>query len=358
MFSRMKNDRKAHLVVILALLQMFILIGCNNASSNLEEANESVDISSKTLAIVSKGAGNLYNEIEAEGYEEVIEEAGATCIVVHPENTTVEEQITEIGNLVVDGVNALAVCANDEDALGDVLYMASQAGVVVTALDSNVNPKSRLTFVNQVGTEEIASALMKGVLDITGGEGQWAILSATSQVSNQNAWIAKMKEIMEEEEYSGLSLVDIVYGDDEYNKSVSKTKQLLNKYPDLKVICSPTVVGMYAAAETITQANATGRVKLTGLGLPSQMADYIGYDTSHCCPYMYLWNPKDVGRLSAYTSIALLKGDITGVMGEKFIAGDMGEYEITEALDGGTEIILGPPLKFDESNIDYWKDLY
>ena len=40
---------------------------------------------------------------------------------------------------------------------------------------------------------------MDAVLDIAGGEGQFAILSATSQAANQNAWIDAMKKIMEED---------------------------------------------------------------------------------------------------------------------------------------------------------------
>ena len=88
------------------------------------------------------------------------------------------------------------------------------------------------------------------------------------------------------------------------------------------------------------------------------MAEYSGDEDSHSCPYIYLWNPIDVGRLGAYTSIALVNGDITGAEGETFTAGDMGEYTITDAGDGGTEIILGPPFKFEPSNIDEWKDVY
>jgi rhamnose transport system substrate-binding protein len=36
----------------------------------------------------------------------------------------------------------------------------------------------------------------------------------------------------------------------------------------------------------------------------------------------------------------------------------MGDYEVVEAADGGTEVILGPPFQFDSSNIDEWKDVY
>ena len=230
------------------------------------------------------------------------------------------------------------------------------AGIKVSCLDSKTNTDSRQTFVNQAGAQEIGQALMDAVYDISGGEGQWAILSATSQATNQNSWIEAMKEVMKDEKYSKLELVEVTYGDDEPQKSTDQTQALLSKYPNLKVICAPTTVGINAAAKVLQDEKSS--VKLTGLGLPSEMAEYIGDDDAHSCPYMYLWNPIDVGRLGAYTSIALVDGTITGAEGDTFTAGDMGDYEIVVASDGGTEIILGPPYKFDSSNIDEWKDVY
>ncbi|MGF6364727.1 ABC-type sugar transport system substrate-binding protein [Aequitasia blattaphilus] len=231
------------------------------------------------------------------------------------------------------------------------------AGIKVSCLDSKVNADSRMTFVNQAGTTEIGQSLMEAIYDITGGEGQWAILSATSQAANQNAWIEAMKEVMaDDSKYSKLELVEVAYGDDEPQKSTDQTQALLSKYPDLKVICAPTTVGINAAAKVLQDEKSS--VKLTGLGLPSEMAEYIGEGDDFSCPYMYLWNPIDVGRLGAYASIALVNEDITGAEGDTFTAGDMGDYEVVKASDGGTEVILGPPFKFDPSNIAEWKDVY
>jgi rhamnose transport system substrate-binding protein len=85
------------------------------------------------------------------------------------------------------------------------------------------------------------------------------------------------------------------------------------------------------------------------------MATYI---ENGACPYMFLWNPIDVGYLGAYTGVALVKGTITGKEGDKFKAGRLGEYTIVKASDGGTEVVLGPPFKFDPSNIADWKTVY
>lgn len=331
-----------------------LLAGCGNKTGT----NNDNKTSEKTFALITKSAGNPYNEKEAEGFKEIIEKEGGTAVIKHPEKATAEAQITMINELVAQGVNSIAIAGNDYDALQPALKAAMSKGIKVSSLDANVNKESRLTFVNQAGISEIGQTLMDAVLDISGGEGEWAILSATSQATNQNAWIESMKKVMQDSKYSKLKLVEVAYGDDEYQKSVDQTQALLQNFPNLKVICAPTTVGIMAAAKVIQDKGLAGKVKLTGLGLPSEMADYIGNDDKHACPYMYLWNPIDVGRLSAYTSMALVSGDIKGTAGETFKAGDMGEYTIVEAADGGTEIIVGPPFKFDPSNIDKWKEVY
>lgn len=310
----------------------------------------------KTFAIVTKAAGNPYNEKEAEGFKEAIEAEGGQAIVKHPETATADAQISVIQSLISQQVDAICIAGNDENALQAALEEAMDAGIKVSCLDAKVNAASRMTFINQAGTMEIGEALMDAVLDISGGEGQWAILSATSQATNQNAWIEAMKEVMQNEKYSKLELVEVAYGDDEPQKSTDVTQALLQNYPDLKVICAPTTVGIAAAAKVLQDSGAA--CKLTGLGLPSEMSEYIGDDDEHSCPYMFLWNPVDVGRLGAYTSIALVNEEITGASGDTFTAGDLGDYEIVEASDGGTEVILGAPFKFDPSNIEEWKDIY
>lgn len=310
----------------------------------------------KTFAVITKAAGNPYNEKEAEGFKEVIEAEGGKVIVRHPETATAGAQISVVQSLISQEVDAICIAGNDENALQACMTEAMDAGIKVSCMDAKVNAASRMTFVNQAGTMEIGKALLDAVLDISGGEGQWAILSATSQATNQNAWIEAMKEVMKDEKYSELELVEVAYGDDEPQKSTDVTQALLQTYPELKVICAPTTVGIAAAAKVLQDSGSS--CKLTGLGLPSEMSEYIGDDEEHSCPYMFLWNPVDVGRLGAYTSIALANEEITGAAGEKFTAGDLGNYEIVEAADGGTEIILGAPFKFDSSNIDEWKDVY
>jgi rhamnose transport system substrate-binding protein len=260
-----------------------------------------------------------------------------------------------INELVAQKVDAIAIAGNDFDALQPALKKAMEQGIKVLSLDASVNKDSRMVHINQADSEKIGRTLIQATKEMVKGEGQIAILSATSQAANQNTWIEWMKKELEEGDYKGLDLVKIAYGDDEFQKSVDETEALLKNYPDLKAIIAPTTVGIMAAAKVVTDKGLIGKVAVTGLGLPSEMAEYIANGS---CPWMYLWNPIDVGGLAAHASIALVKGDITGVAGDKFEAGTLGSYEVISAADGGTEVLLGAPFKFDPDNIDEWKSVY
>ena len=334
-----------------------VLAADDKSDDTKTEAAAGDSAKDKKIALVGKAAGNAFFEIAAKSFQETVEAEGGEVQVVYPETATADAQIKVLDNLISQDFDAICMSANDVNALQAKLEEAMDAGIKVSSFDSAPNKDSREIFVNQAGTKEVAQALMDAVLDISGGEGQFAILSATSQSANQNAWIDAMKTIMEgDDKYSKLELVDVVYGDDEPQKSTDQTAALLQNYKDLKVICAPTTVGIAAAAKYL-QDNGS-ECKLTGLGLPSEMQEYTGDDADHSCPYFYLWDMQGLGKLSAYTTIALINGDITGAKDDKFTAGDLGDYTITDADDGGTEVVLGAPLKFDTSNIEEMAKLY
>jgi len=305
--------------------------------------------------MVSKSTGNPYFERMFAGFKEAVESQGFEAIHRAPDLPTAEAQIQIIDQLIAQRVNSICIAANDFDALQPALQRAMNAGIKVTSADSAVNPASRMTHINQAGIQAIGETLVEAAYDLAGGSGDIAILSATSQASNQNAWIAVMQDTLKQAKYSKLNLVRIAYGDDLRDKSTSETQGLLASFPNLKVIIAPTTVGVAAAAKVVTDQGLIGKVLVTGLGLPSEMADYIN---NKACPYMFLWNPSDLGYVSAFAGMALSSGKITGKVGDSFTAGKLGTYKVTPAADGGTEVLLGPPFKFDPSNINDWKNVY
>ncbi len=182
-----------------------------------------------------------------------------------------------------------------------------------------------------------------------------AILTTTASASNQAQWVAWMLRETDEnpELYGRMTLVDTLYGGDLYEPSYQLVEELLEEHPEVKIVIAPTVVGLLAAADAIRDAGAPTLV--TGLGLPSDMGDYI---RDGLCPWMYLWNPIDVGYVAACAADALVRGEIGGEVGEVLSAGDRGVLKVTPAADGGSEIVVGDPYMFDTSNISVWEELF
>src|ERR1700741_2181597 len=141
--------------------------------------------------------------------------------------------------------------------------------IKVVTLDSDTAPAGRSIFINQASSEGIGQSLVQTLAKAIGNSGDFAILSATPNATNQNTWIKYMQEELKKPEYKDMKLVKIAYGNDEDQKSFTETQGLLQAYPNLKGIISPTSVGIAAAARYISTSPEKGKVVLTGFGNPT-----------------------------------------------------------------------------------------
>jgi rhamnose transport system substrate-binding protein len=178
-------------------------------------------------------------------------------------------------------------------------------------------------------------------------EGEVAILSATSQATNQNLWIDYMKKEWEKPEYAKMPLVGIVYGDDAVDKSYREAQGLMKAHPNLRGIISPTAVGIVAAARAVQDAGKTGQIFVTGHGLPSEMKPYVEAGITDT---FQLWSPFDLGYAAVMFAGKITRGEISSDPGTKAQIGSLGEMTIE--ADGNA--YLNELLVFDKSNIAEW----
>ncbi|QCP53925.1 rhamnose ABC transporter substrate-binding protein [Trinickia violacea] len=297
------------------------------------------------IAFVPKQINNPYEVTADNGGMDAIKEFGGDGKVVGPSDAGASSQVSYINTLITQRQNAIVIAANDANALVPYLKRAMAQGVKVVTFDSDTAPAGRQLFVNQANAESIGRGQIQLLSKLIGGEGEFAILSATPNATNQNTWIKWMQEELKKPEYAKMKLVKIAYGNDDDQKSFVETQGLLQAYPNLKGIVAPTSVGIAAAARYLSTSPKKGQVMLTGLGTPNQMRAFIKNGTVKA---FQLWDPGQLGYLAAYAAANLASGTITGKEGESFDAGKLGKRTIGK--DG--EIILGPPTTFDTSNID------
>ena len=214
-------------------------------------------------------------------------------------------QIPIINSTVQQKPNAIIIAGNDPNAVAPALKQAAQRGIKVVGMDSDVAPDARSVFVNQVTTKLVGENQVESIAKQIGNKGQIAILSATANATNQNAWIKVMKDTLKQPKYKDMKLVKVAYGDDDDQKSFQQMQGLIQAYPNLKGVISPTTVGVAAAARYLSKSPEKGKVKLTGLGFPNQMRKFVDDGT---VDEFQLWVPKDVGYLAGQAAAALVVG--------------------------------------------------
>ena len=297
-----------------------------------------------SITMLPKNLGNPYFDTSTAGAEAAAEEVGATLEEVGPQEATADAQVQYINTAAQQGVSALIVSANDPTAICDALNQARDAGTKVVTFDSDTEADCRDLFINQATAEGIAKVQVDLIAEQIGDAGEIAILSASANATNQNAWI----EMMEQElaaNHPDIELVEVVYGDDDDQTSFDKTAALLQSHPNLKGIVSPTTVGIAAAARYLSDSEFKGKVALTGLGTPNQMREYVENGTVEA---FALWNPEDLGYLATFAANALATGEIEGNPGDTFKAGKLGEYTVED----DNSVLLGEPFVFNAENID------
>lgn len=307
------------------------------------------------IGVVYKQTGNPFFDAAVRGFEEAQGELGFEFIHNGPADSSNEGQIQIIEGYIQQGVDAIAISANDAAGVVSVLQSAMDQGIKVVSFDSAVNPEGRNLNIDPSIAENIGRVQIEEIAKQIGYEGQIAVLSAGATMDNQNTWIEYMKKELEKEDYAKMELVTIVYGDDLTDKSYQEMQGLIDSYPELKGVISPTTVGIAAAATCIQDNGLTGKIKLTGLGLPSEMAEYI---TAGVCEGMYLWNPIDMGYCAAYACVGMVKGEIAGAIDETFEAGRLGTITVMDDGAGNAFAIVGDPYNFTAENINDWKDVY
>ncbi len=223
------------------------------------------------VVFIPKAINNPYFDAAADGAKRAATELGGTFDQQGPSTAASDAQVPFIQDATTKKVSAIAISADDPDAIVPALTAAKAAGIKVVGYDSSPAKGAYDVFVNQTDFSLIGQAMADWACDLAPNcTGEIAVLSATATASNQNAWIDSMKTVLAGDKYKNLKLDGVVYGNDDAQESTTQAQGLLTTYPNLKVIIAPTTVGILAAAQVVK--NAAQRREGHGPGLPARHA--------------------------------------------------------------------------------------
>ena len=320
------------------------------------EAEEAMDDGELNMVLLPKFLGILVFDQANQGAMEANAELGNPANLEFlgptPENS-VAGQIEIVTTAATQGVDAIMISNNAGDQIAPAAQAAIDSGATVVTWDSPIpSAEGEQVFIAQVDFDETGQVMADMALSIMGDDGgQFAVLSASPDAANQNAWIAAMEEALTDSKYASLELVDIVYGNDQSEDSYNQALALVDKYPDLDLIMAPTTVGIAAAAKAMQDEGLCDTVKVSGLGLPAEM---VSYTLNGCAPEFALWSFVDLGYLTYYTSYLIGTGQMEAAEGVTFEAGRMGTYTIEKdpTRDEGLRVLMGPFTVYNADNVE------
>ncbi len=324
--------KRRTLIASLALFAMLPFVSCSKSESG----------GKLTIALLPKSKGNQYFVTCEKGARAAAAELNAEFKFDGPINSDPAKQNEIVENWITDEVDVIVAACENKDSISTALKKAQAAGIKVVTYDADAQPDARSFFCNQATAQAIGEQLMDSAAEVTGSEGEFAIITGTLTSANLNEWIKSIKTQLAAK-YPNMKLVDTKPCDDQKDKAQQEATNLLSAYPNLKAIvavCSPAVPG---AAEAVKQAGKIGAVKVVGLGLPSENRAYLKEGVTQA---VILWKVEDLGYLAVMAGAAVAKGEL--IPGAKeFNAGKLGTMKVD-----GDNIVLGKPFIFTKENID------
>lgn len=370
--------KKVFVIALSLCMLIFALAGCSSKKAS--------DLEGKHV-FMFKSTGNTFGDLMYEGFEELIKSKGGEAAYKSPAETTVPAQVKLIDELITQKVASITISTNGDTGYDEVFAKAKKAGIKIVSVDSKASPDARVTHVDPTSQAGIGQSLvqaavlialkkdypadgnLKGACDTalasySGDEIKLGVLSASIDTPVQNGWIAKMEEELTRDVYNGKVSPDLVkkYGNDDPTVSTTQANAFISEN-NVDVIISPTTVGMAAAGQALKSSNS--KIKLTGLGLPSEMQNFMPTKESDnafdfVCPYMMLWDVIDLGRVAAAATWAAYKNEYDGAVGSTITLAPAGEYgertltTIEHPDDNGTLILVGNPYTFYKGNMANW----
>ena len=293
------------------------------------------------IAMMPKAKGDPYFVSCRVGAEEAAKELGVDLIWDGPTSLDAARQNELVENWITRKVDVIAVAVENRGGISSVLRKARERGIKVLTWDADAEPDARDFFVNQATSEGIANTLTDEAARLSGGTGEFAIITGALSAANQNEWIAFIKK-RQAEKYPNLKLATIRPSDDDRDKAFAETQTIMRVFPAVKLVMAISAPAVPGSAEAVRQANRHD-VNVIGLSLPNMNKPYVhdGWVQT-----VVLWNTRDLGYLTVLAGSLLTENKISSST-TSFEAGRLGTIQIR-----GSEIILGAPVMFTKANID------
>jgi simple sugar transport system substrate-binding protein len=326
-------------------------MGCGNTKSADETSaageTETSDTASSAdaikIAFVPKVMGQAWWDNVQKNVEEWSTDNSIEVIYKGPTEVDAAAQVQIMTDLVNQGVDVLCFSPNDPDACEAICKEALDKGIIVIATEAS--GMENVTYdVEAFDETGLGAFLMDQLAAQMGEEGQYITMVGSMTMESQNNW-ADAAVARQKESYPNMELVPDarVADDSDAEKAYELTKELIQKYPDLKGILGTGSFDAPGAARAIQELGLTGKVFAISVAMPLEVKDYLLDGTLGS---VALWDAGITAKVMLNLAVKLHNGETVD------IGTDLGE-EGYNAVDVQGKVIVGQgQIAITTQNVD------
>jgi len=194
-----------------------------------------------------------------QGFHDAGKKYGVRTEVESPPSFDIALQVKVIEDLIVRGVDGIAISAVDNKGLVAVINEAEKAGIKIICFDADAPDTQRSTYIGTVN-EPAGYTAGKYLFNLMGNKGDVALMQG-GLAPNLNERQAGFRRAAAETKVKIVAFED--YHAD-FAEGVNKTEALLETYPNLNAIFGVEAYGAPVASTVLKEQGKAGKVIVGG----------------------------------------------------------------------------------------------
>ena len=277
---------------------------CALAVSTLFAAGcASDDDSLGTIAVITMTKTDDYWLTVQKGAEDAGEEIGYEIDYDAPENQVdIDVQIKLINEAIDNKAKAIVIAPSDSEKLNNALQSATDAGIPVIIIDSDVTYEGKTSFLS-TNNDAAGGIAARRVQQLLPNGGKFAIVGhaegTATAIGRINGFMNSMPDV-------GYELVDTKYCDNDAEKAKERTKEILEENPDISFIFATNGPSTIGVCEAVEEAGKSGKIIIMGFDSGDKQIEYI---KSGVLNGIVVQNPYNMGYLGIRYADKVIDGE-------------------------------------------------
>jgi ribose transport system substrate-binding protein len=247
--------RKVLSIVLAVIMVSTLLFGCGKSDTAKTTDSQNADTGSKKkIAIIVKGTENVFYQSVKAGADAAAKETGVEYYFTGSSagETDINGQVSLVENAISQKVSGIIIAASDAKALVPVTEKAIAAGIPVIVIDSGLQTDKYTSFLT---TDNVAAANAAGesLAKMLNGKGKVAIVNFVAGAQGAIEREKGFKDAMAK--YPGIEVLQTQYYNNDKQKALSLTQDILTANPDLDAIFACNEPGTVGVGRALKEKN-------------------------------------------------------------------------------------------------------